>query len=350
MIKLFLTLYCLFGFCVFSSSSKWESTELIWNLGTAQISDIGIPEDPTILFQGNEDKKCLFYSNLQLASQQKSVLLIYLSPHNFKYVYKKFLSKMNSPYALIITNGDRSFPSECGITIDQLEQMLAKKNLLHIFSQNLDHIHEKLTALPIGLDFHSLAYKKENIYWGPKMSPREQEKILMDIVSHAPALEFRKKRIFVDFQHSDTLHHGDLERFKKLGENRSTIFKKLESTKQIDFFSKPVERKILWETKASYVFSVSPHGNGLDCHRTWEDLALGCIVIVKSSPLDCLYEGLPVVIVRSWDEITDNNLYIWYERYKNIDTNPMLKEKLTSKFWLNLIEGKIKKCLESYYY
>jgi hypothetical protein len=55
---------------------------------------------------------------------------------------------------------------------------------------------------------------------------------------------------------------------------------------------------------AAHAFVASPHGNGLDCHRTWEALALGCIPIVKRSPIDKVFQGLPVWIVGSWKEVT----------------------------------------------
>ena len=35
---------------------------------------------------------------------------------------------------------------------------------------------------------------------------------------------------------------------------------------------------------------------------------LGCIVVVKSSTLDPLYEGLPVVIVKHWSDVTQELL------------------------------------------
>ncbi len=56
--------------------------------------------------------------------------------------------------------------------------------------------------------------------------------------------------------------------------------------------------------QSEYAFVISPHGNGVDCHRTWEALALGCVPIVRTSPLDALYEGLPVLIVSNWCEVT----------------------------------------------
>lgn len=55
-------------------------------------------------------------------------------------------------------------------------------------------------------------------------------------------------------------------------------------------------------------FVLSPVGMGLDCYRTWEALYLGAYVVVKSTSLDSLYAGLPVLIVRDWSEVTKNLL------------------------------------------
>ena len=41
-------------------------------------------------------------------------------------------------------------------------------------------------------------------------------------------------------------------------------------------------RKELWAQYRKYRFGVSPRGNGLDCHRTWEMLYFGMIPIVES--------------------------------------------------------------------
>jgi len=45
-----------------------------------------------------------------------------------------------------------------------------------------------------------------------------------------------------------------------------------------------------------YGFVASPVGHGLDTHRTWEALALGCIVLVEASAIDALFtrHQLPV--------------------------------------------------------
>ena len=117
-------------------------------------------------------------------------------------------------------------------------------------------------------------------------------------------------------------------------ENRTTIFNQLSKTGLVDY-GPLTSRSALWKKKGGYAFSISPHGRGLDCHRTWEDLVLGCIVIVKTSPLDLLYEGLPVVIVQDWNEVTEENLDKWLIQYHDAFTNPSYREKLTNVYWLN---------------
>ncbi|MEW5804411.1 MAG: hypothetical protein AB1847_20130 [bacterium] len=72
----------------------------------------------------------------------------------------------------------------------------------------------------------------------------------------------------------------------------------------------------IWRRYAEYPFVVSAAGNGLDCHRTWELLYLGTIVITKTSSLDRLFDGLPVVIVEDWNEAGDKrNLSKWLQQY-----------------------------------
>jgi hypothetical protein len=86
---------------------------------------------------------------------------------------------------------------------------------------------------------------------------------------------------------------------------------------------------------AKYKFVISPHGNGLDCHRTWEALALGCFPIIKSSELDDMFQELPVIIVSSWNEITQEFL----NKYKNLPTFILYQEKMYMNYWINYIKS-----------
>jgi hypothetical protein len=83
-----------------------------------------------------------------------------------------------------------------------------------------------------------------------------------------------------------------------------------------------------WRLVSTFKYVVSPHGNGIDCHRTWEALALGCIPIVKTSVLDPLFKGLPVLIVKDWSDISSILLDTFVP-----ETYAM--EKLSMEYWLS---------------
>ena len=87
----------------------------------------------------------------------------------------------------------------------------------------------------------------------------------------------------------------------------------------------------------AFAFVLSPHGNGLDCHRTWEAIALGCIPVVKTSPLDRLFSGLPVLIVNSWSDLNESLLSETVDRFQDTIVPSELPEKLKLDYWTSRI-------------
>jgi hypothetical protein len=70
----------------------------------------------------------------------------------------------------------------------------------------------------------------------------------------------------------------------------------------------PIQRlteEQVWEKYSSYAFVVSVHGLGLDCHRTWEALYLGAVVITQHSSLDALLLPYRVVFVDDFRQVND---------------------------------------------
>lgn len=252
------------------------------------------------------------------------------------------------PFILVTTWNDSGiryiwYPSNClylprWVEFDYtvIKNFIADKKLIHWFAHNYDLAdHEdKITILPLGLDYH----KPHCLFH--EVSPHEQEKILEKIVQQARPTHERLPLIYADFHLSDTLAGYNPALVKRCGYSRTSLHKQLAEKPFIKFLDKKITRKELWEEKSKYAFSISPHGNGLDCHRTWEDLILGCIIIVKTSTLDPLYKDLPVVIVQDWTEITEENLAHWLKQYSDAFTNPIYREKLTSAYWINLMKKK----------
>jgi hypothetical protein len=68
---------------------------------------------------------------------------------------------------------------------------------------------------------------------------------------------------------------------------------------------------------AAHKFVISPRGNGVDCHRTWEALYLRTIPIVKRSLHMNSFSDLPIYYVNSWDELEYNDLMKFYNKVKN---------------------------------
>ena len=91
---------------------------------------------------------------------------------------------------------------------------------------------------------------------------------------------------------------------------------------------------------SKFKFVLSPPGAGIDCHRTWEVLYLGCIPIVESSTINELYEDLPVLVVAKWDDISKEFLERKYEEIKiKREKGEYNMDKLYIQYWLNLIKS-----------
>ena len=89
-----------------------------------------------------------------------------------------------------------------------------------------------------------------------------------------------------------------------------------------------------------YKFVLSPAGNGPDVHRTWEALMMGCISIILSGPFDELYAALPVLVLKSWDELNLEALEKAYIRLR-YGEGIFAFEQLFSPYWSNLINHKL---------
>lgn len=84
-----------------------------------------------------------------------------------------------------------------------------------------------------------------------------------------------------------------------------------------------------------HFFMLSPPGNGIDCHRTWEILYLKRIPILKRvGRLEELYSDLPVVFIDNYEEISEQFLL---ESLNNIKNKTFNFNKLNFDYWKNLV-------------
>lgn len=88
---------------------------------------------------------------------------------------------------------------------------------------------------------------------------------------------------------------------------------------------------------AEHRFVVSPEGDMHDCYRHWDSLLSGSIPIVHTSPLDKIFEDLPVVIIDNYNIITEDFLN---QKYNEIKSKNWNMEKLYMKYWFDEINKK----------
>ena len=97
--------------------------------------------------------------------------------------------------------------------------------------------------------------------------------------------------------------------------NRASILKQL-AANGINNINMPVNQ--YFYNLPRYKFIISPEGNGVDTHRTYESLIAGCIPIVESSiMMKRKYHGCPILWTTDYSEITPQFLNTQYERMKN---------------------------------
>ncbi|MBA3752147.1 hypothetical protein H0X06_05160 [Candidatus Dependentiae bacterium] len=96
---------------------------------------------------------------------------------------------------------------------------------------------------------------------------------------------------------------------------------------------------------SNYKFVLSPPGLGPDCYRVWESLLMGTVPIVQHSPIDWLYEGLPVLFINEWEEVTEEFLH---KKYEEIRAKKYSCEKLYMEYWIEKIDQIKKRCWDRF--
>ena len=238
--------------------------------------------------------------------------------------FSNMLFEIKCKFILVSGDCDESCPNDLFSTNEEFLAFIENPKIIHWYSQNCILEHEKLTQLPIGLDYHTMSYSNHS--WGKMSSPIEQEQMLHNIKTSAKPFYERIIKCYSNFHFSMRTKYA---------------YDRIDACNNIDreivyYEPSQVIRKQSWQTQSTYAFVLSPHGNGFDCHRTWEALCLGSIPIVKTSPLDSMYNGLPVLIVNDWKDVTIDLLQKTVNDYKD---RTFMYEKLTLKYWMNIIQS-----------
>ena len=221
-----------------------------------------------------------------LPINNKTTPLIYVCSSALSDFANKLLNVIPFKFILITGDCDEDMPNDVFKT-EEFSNFINNDKIIHWFCQNWIGNDEKVTLMPIGMDYHTMQTRE--IFWGPKTTPSNQELLLLNIRKTMKPFWDRDVKCYSNFHFATTTKHGydRVDAIKNIP--KDLVYYEPEKLKRI--FS--------WKKQTTFSFVLSPHGGGYDCHRTWEALLLGCIVIVKTSKIDSMYDDLPVLIVKS---------------------------------------------------
>jgi hypothetical protein len=237
------------------------------------------------------------------------------------------------PFTLVCVDTDKS-PGFKEVK-DKVNRILEASSLRKFYCQNADIRHDKLVPIPIGLDYHTIFHKKSaaNVWdrVGVGKTPVEQEKELMAVARKLPSPDKRKCAAYTS---ANLLHSDSGTKYHRYKNNRKQIATQFADSAHVVLETGKISRLDTWKKHGEFLFILSPPGNGIDCHRTWEALVLGNIPIVISTEMDSLFDGLPVVIIGNYDEVNPENLQKWRSEMlgKQFDYS-----KLGWAYWRNKI-------------
>ena len=217
---------------------------------------------------------------------------------------ERVLIHSQTPITLLLGNSDENHTQS-------LETLLLNTGVVSAFAQNLTHPTPGVEPLPIGL---------ENAWRCRNGRPK-------DFRTNRRKSQVRIPRIVWAFN----VETNVIERGMAANELITSPI-----ADRLDQLTPRQHRRAL----SRYSFVASPPGNGLDCHRTWEAMYLGCVPVVLRSHMTTHYEqiGLPIWVVDSFNELRD--LSEDQLRKKYYELSPKFgSEAMWASYWITRIKA-----------
>jgi hypothetical protein len=213
----------------------------------------------------------------------------------FKLVeFLKIHKDLNFPNVILVLHNGDFFPSK--LEISNLSRRFHK-----VYSVNWIGQETNVIPIPIGLENQGLLSNgvlRDFLTLGAKAKP----------------VNDRKYKILACF----SIHTNPKERHEALYHA-----KQLQDCLIVE---KPITPRNYRQLLLNSQFIISPPGNGIDCHRTWEAMFLGAIPIVKKSFWPFGIYPMQVRTIESWDKLQNFNHQItedpqssFYQTFAKVD-------------------------------
>jgi hypothetical protein len=232
-----------------------------------------------------------------------STCFFYSDTEQVEELFERLPRSPDRQVVVVTHNADR------GVTADMVDKL--PPNVVAWYAQNVRHAHPKLHPIPIGL---------ENERWFPE--ERKKLKILRSrAASVVPTkLLYMNHAIWTNVP----VRQGPYQMFE--GKPWCTAVHG-KNGRNYDGYLSGI---------ADHFYVLSPEGNGIDCHRTWEALYMNRVPILIRNANTRMYEDLPVLLVDDWSAVTEERLRDARDRFLEADYD---FDKLKFAFWRSLVRG-----------
>lgn len=263
---------------------------------------------------GNE-----FLNEMLLSNNMFNGMSIFITSDSLEFFVSNILDRITNKFILVTGMSIKTCPVEA-LKQRSFFKLINNKYLIRWCSQNnVIQKYPLILQIPLGLDYHAVyndPIKWTNIADGN--TPVEQEKYLLDVINNSLPFYERINKIYVNFD-------INADRFGQRKQCLKDIPQNL-----LKMYQQKLKRTQTWINTSKYAFVLSPYGQGMDCHRTWEALILGSIPIIKSKEFIKMFEDLPVLFVSDWKEVTQELLDNTIKEFQNKIFN---YDKLTLEYW-----------------
>ena len=187
------------------------------------------------------------------------------------------LEKMKNPFSLVLHCNDSPVEKED-------LRYFNIPNCKKIYAQNVLVKDDRVIPLPIGLGNSCWPYGDLGTFESIEIPCTKTKEIFFNFTVEGGCRDVKRPDCF--------------KRCKELG----LVWSEL--TNQLEYLNKLKDHK----------FIISPEGNGVDCHRTWEALYLKTIPIVdRSLVTEYFSQYFPMVLVNDWNTFSLDELKGVYE-------------------------------------
>jgi hypothetical protein len=178
------------------------------------------------------------------------------------------LHLFKNPFILVSHNEDNNIT-------ESYTSLANSDKVIKWFAQNLMMNHPKLSWIPIGLP--NSMWKSGN---------------LSIFVNKITLTQYIQKESYIHFFFLMHTNPKERELCKAKLEEKGLVFSTL------------LPYEVYLDSILHYKWGISPDGNGIDCHRTWEYLYMGIVPILKRSIFsENLQKLFPCILLDKWDDL-----------------------------------------------